>query len=112
MSHYHDPDDGQYTRVYKAETPDILATWGAFNQAVFASEGREIPLKYRELMSIAVGLTTQCVYCIEYHTEQAKAAGATAGEVAEAAWVATALRAGGAYTHGRMALKFAEDHAH
>lgn len=108
MSHYHDASDGQYTRVYKKETPDILATWGAFNQAVFATEGREIPLKYRELMSIAVGLTTQCAYCVEFHTKQAVAAGATQGEIAESAWVAAALRAGGAYTHGRMAFKFAQ----
>ena len=52
--------DRAYTRVYKAETPDILKAWAEFDGAVFASEGREIPLKYRELIALAVGITTQC----------------------------------------------------
>jgi AhpD family alkylhydroperoxidase len=107
MSHYHEPQDSAYTRVYKAETPDILAAFDNFDSAVFQAEGRAIPLKYRELMAIAVSLTTQCVYCIDFHTSAAKKAGATDGELAEAAWVATAIRAGGAYTHGQMAFKFA-----
>ncbi len=112
MNHYHDPSDGQLTRVYKTETPDILGTWASFNQAVFAAEGRELPLKTRELMAVVVGLTTQCVYCVEFHTGEAKKAGATEAELAESAWVAAAVRAGGAYTHGRMAFKMYEGHEH
>jgi AhpD family alkylhydroperoxidase len=108
LSHYHDPSDAQYTRVFKEQTPDVLATWGAFNNAVFATEGRELPLKMRELMAVAVGLATQCVYCIEFHTKQAMKAGATEAELAETVWVTSALRAGGSFTHGRMAFKFAE----
>lgn len=38
----------------------------------------------------------------------AKAAGASREEVAESSLVAAALRAGGAATHGAMALKFYE----
>lgn len=41
------------------------ATFWAFNDAATA-EGA-IPKKYKELMAIAVALTTQCVYCIELH---------------------------------------------
>ena len=36
--------DRAYTRVYKAETPDFLKAWAEFDGAVFAAEGREIPL--------------------------------------------------------------------
>jgi len=104
--------DRKYTKVYKEHTPDILAAFGAFDDAVFAQEGREIPLKYRELIAIAVGLTTQCVYCIDFHTAQATKAGATEAELAETAWVATALRAGAAFTHGRLAFKLNEQHQH
>ena len=59
-----------------------------------------IPKKYKELMAIAVALTTQCPYCIEVHRQQAVDAGVTETELAEAVQVAAALRAGGAITHG------------
>ena len=65
-----------------------------------------IPQKYRELIAIAVACTTQCPYCIEAHVKAAKAAGVTREELVESAMIAAALRAGGAATHGAMALKF------
>lgn len=110
--HYLDPSDKQYVSVYKEHTPDVLAAFNAFNGAVFAAEGREIPLKYRELIALAVAITTQCVYCIDGHTNAAVKAGATEAELAETAWVASALKAGGAYAHGRVAFKLAPDHSH
>ena len=111
---YFDEDDSKYTARYKESTPDILKSWAEFNGAVFADEGRDIPLKYRELIALAVTLTTQCVYCIESHSKKAVAAGASQAELAEAAWVATAIRAGGGFAHGRLGFKFgldAEPHA-
>ena len=111
MTDYYEPElDRSFTRVYKSETPDVLKAWAQFDDAVFAAEGREIPLKYRELIALAVGLTTQCPYCIDSHTQNAVKAGASDAELAETAWVATALRAGGAYAHGRLAFKIAEQH--
>ncbi len=113
MSDYLDREiDKTYTKVYKKETPDILAAFTAFDGAVFAKEGREIPLKYRELIALAVGITTQCVYCIEAHSQKAVAAGASETELAEAAWVATAIRAGGGFAHGRLGFKFTDTHEH
>ncbi|WP_025156060.1 carboxymuconolactone decarboxylase family protein [Leifsonia aquatica] len=114
MSDYFDREaDRTYTRVYKNETPDILKAFAAFDETVFASEGRAIPLKFRELIAVAVGITTQCVYCIDTHSQRAVAAGATEQELAEAAWVATAIRAGGGFAHGRLAFKFGEAaHSH
>lgn len=112
MSELYDrQNDRAFNRVYKTETPDILKAFGDFDQAVFATEGREIPLKYRELIAVAVALTTQCVYCIDAHAQRAAKAGATETELAEAAWVATALRAGGGFAHGRLAFKFAQEAA-
>jgi AhpD family alkylhydroperoxidase len=118
MTDFFDRDnDRSFTRVYKAETPDILKAFVEFDNAVFASEGREIPLKYRELIALAVGITTQCVYCIDGHAQRAVKAGASEAELAEAAWVATAIRAGGGFAYGRLGLKFGQDaaapvHAH
>lgn len=110
--HYFDRADRQHTADYKKHTPDILEAFDAFDGAVFAAEGRKIPLKFRQLMAVAVAITTQCVYCIEWHSQAAKKAGATDAEIAEAAWVSTALRAGGGFAHGRLAFKFAGPHEH
>ena len=74
----------------------------AFDEAAF-KEGA-IPLKYMELMAVAVALTTQCPYCIEIHAKKARKAGATEQELAEMTLVAEALRAGGAVTHGTHTL--------
>jgi len=108
MTGYLDSDDKKYTRVYKEQTPDILKAFSDFNDAVFAGEGREIPLKYRELIALGVALTTQCTYCIDAHSNAAVKAGASEAELAEAAWVASALRAGASYAHGRLAFKLTE----
>jgi AhpD family alkylhydroperoxidase len=112
VSDYYEKSDKQFTRVYKEHTPDILTAFAAFDAAVFAKDGREIPLKYRELIALAVAITTQCAYCIDAHSNKAKDAGATDGELAEASWVATAIRAGGGYAHGRLAFKLTGDHDH
>ena len=83
--------------------PDAFKAFVAFDQAAFS--GGAIPLKYKELMAVAVGLTTQCPYCIEIHATNAKKAGATEQELAEVTLIAAALRAGGAVTHGTHTLK-------
>jgi len=82
--------------------PEAFKAFVAFDEAVV--RGGVIPLKYKELIAIAVALTTQCPYCIEIHSKKAKAAGATDQELAETTLVAAALRAGGAMTHGTHTL--------
>jgi AhpD family alkylhydroperoxidase len=82
--------------------PEAFKAFVAFDEAAF--RGGVIPLKYKELMAVAVALTTQCPYCIEIHTKKAKKAGATEEELAETTLVAAALRAGGAMTHGTHTL--------
>src|SRR6266550_9338100 len=81
--------------------PEAFKAFLAFDEAAF--KGGVIPLKYKELMAVAVALTTQCPYCIEIHAKKARKAGATQQELAETTLVAAALRAGGAMTHGTHA---------
>lgn len=83
--------------------PEAFQGFLTFDAAAF-KEGA-IPLKYKELMAVAVALTTQCPYCIEVHVKKAKKAGATEQELAETTLVAAALRAGGAVTHGTHTLE-------
>ena len=83
--------------------PEAFKGFLAFDEAAF--KGGAIPLKYKELMAVAVALTTQCPYCIEIHANRAREAGASTQELSEVVLVAAALRAGGAITHGTHAVK-------
>ena len=85
-----------------ALAPKVMEAFWAFDKAAVADGA--IPVKYKELIAVAVGFTTQCPYCIEIHTASARKAGATEAELTEATMVAAALRAGGAVTHGSHAL--------
>lgn len=83
-------------------SPQATDAFWAYDKAALADGA--IPKKYKELMAVAVALTTQCVYCIELHRQGAIKAGATEHELAEAVHVAAALRAGAAITHGTHVL--------
>ncbi len=81
-----------------ALAPAAMDAFWAYDKAALADGA--IPKKYKELMAIAVALTTQCAYCIELHRQGALKAGVTEQELAEAIHVTAALRAGAAITHG------------
>jgi AhpD family alkylhydroperoxidase len=83
---------------YGELAPAAWEGFKAFDAAALADGA--IPAKYKELMAMAVAVTTQCPYCIDIHAKKAKAAGCSEAEIAEAVLVAAALRAGGAVTHG------------
>ena len=85
-----------------ALAPDLMKAFWAFDKAAVADGA--IPVKYKELIAIAVALTTQCPYCIDIHNNNARKAGATDAEITEAAMVAAALRAGASVTHATHTL--------
>jgi AhpD family alkylhydroperoxidase len=104
MSHYHDSEDLKRLKDIRAVAPEEFKGFVALD-GIVRREGGAIPVKYRELIAIAVACTTQCPYCLEVHTRGAKRAGATREEVAEAGMLAAALRAGAAATHSALAMK-------
>jgi AhpD family alkylhydroperoxidase len=85
-----------------ALAPEVMKAFWAFDKIAVADGA--IPVKYKELIAVAVALTTQCSYCIDIHTNNARKVGATEAELAEAAMVAASLRAGAAVTHSTHAL--------
>lgn len=105
--HYHDAGDLRFLKDMSKLAPAEFDAWFGLNKIV-GRDGGAIPRKYRELIALAVAFTTQCPYCIEAHVKAAKAAGVTREELTESSLIAAALRAGGAATHGAMALKFYE----
>jgi AhpD family alkylhydroperoxidase len=83
--------------------PEAMKSFWAFDKAVF--EGGALTVQQKQLIAVAVALTTQCPYCIELHTKAARDAGANDEQLAEAALVAAAIRAGGAITHATHLFK-------
>jgi AhpD family alkylhydroperoxidase len=55
--------------------------------------------KTRQLISLAVAVTTRCDGCITIHTDAALKAGATREEIAEALGVAMAMNTGAAFVY-------------
>ena len=83
--------------------PAATKAFWAYDKAALADGA--LPKKYKELVAVAVALTTQCASCIEIHRKSALEAGATETELTETIHVAAVLRAGAAITHGMHLLE-------
>ena len=82
--------------------PKQLEAFRQFSAAVFA-EGA-LDARTKQLIAVAVAHVTQCAYCIRGHTDGALKAGASEAQIMEAIWVASEMRAGGAYAHSTVAI--------
>ena len=90
-------------KVLNESAPDAMTAFWAFDKAAF-TEGT-VSVLQKQLMAVAVALTTQCPYCIEIHVKAARETGATDQMLAETATVAAAMRAGAAITHATHLFK-------
>jgi AhpD family alkylhydroperoxidase len=82
--------------------PELMKGFGALSRG--ASTTKHLDAKTREMIALAVAVTTRCEGCIDAHARKARAAGATKEEVAEALGVAIALNAGAALTYSLHVL--------
>ena len=108
MNEYQNPKDRKYTNDLLQAAPKESAAFMNLKHTAERKDG-VIPVKYRELISIAVALTTQCAYCLESHIQNAKNAGASKEEIAETVFIASAIRAGGAVGNGLMAMRIFDE---
>lgn len=68
-------------------------------------EPKLLDLKTKELMSVAIGVYNRCEYCIVYHSYKALEAGASRGEIMEAAMLAVAFGGGPTMAYSVTLLK-------
>jgi AhpD family alkylhydroperoxidase len=68
------------------------------------SKTSKLSEKTRQLISLAVAVTTRCDGCITVHSDTALKAGATKDEIAEALGVAVAMNAGAALVFSSRVL--------
>ena len=83
--------------------PATMKAFWAFNTETFKAGA--IDVLHKQLISVAVALTTQCPYCIELHMRAAREAGANDTMLTEAAMVAAAMRANSTVTHATHLYK-------
>ena len=89
-------------KALNALHPDLVKGFAALNHG--AAQTKHLDAKTRELIALAVAVTTRCDGCIDAHVRRAKASGATREEMAEALGVAVALNAGAAFTYALHVL--------
>ena len=100
---YYHADDLKRLRTLRELKPDVFNAFVEFDRKAF--EDGALSVKTKELIAVATAHVTQCAYCIDVHTKRAKQAGATDTEIAEAIFVAMALRAGGSWAHSAIAMQ-------
>jgi len=83
-------------------SPDTLRGYQTLSAA--NSKTGKLDEKTRQLISLAVAVTTRCDGCITFHSEAALKAGATKEEISEALGVAVAMNAGAALIYSTRVL--------
>jgi len=106
---FHGVDTRQQFKRMRALVPDSFRAFLDFDTKAFADGA--LPTKTKELIAIGIAQITQCPWCIDAHAGRALQAGATEAEIAETTFVAMAMAAGAAWSHGGLALQCAEAHA-
>jgi AhpD family alkylhydroperoxidase len=90
-------------------TPDSVRGYQTLSNA--NAKDSKLGAKVRELISLAVPITTHCDGCITIHTDKALKAGATREEIAEALGVAMAINAGAALVYSLRTLDAVDAHS-
>ena len=83
-------------------TPDTLRGYRTLGEA--NAKTSKLGEKTRQLISLAVAITTRCDGCIVIHTDAALKAGATREEISEALGVAVAMNAGAALVYSTRVM--------
>ena len=89
---------GEYSKL----STETIKGFVALDQAAFKTN--YLDAKTKELIALAVAVTTRCDGCITVHTSNALKHGATREEVGEALSVAIALNAGAALVYSTRVL--------
>ena len=105
---FHGVDVAKQFRRMRELAPDAYRAWLDFDGKAFKDGA--LPLKTKELIALGVAHITQCAWCINAHVNRARKAGASDAEIGEVIFVAMAMAAGAAWSHGGLALQCLEEH--
>jgi AhpD family alkylhydroperoxidase len=105
---FHDVDVATQFKRMRELVPETYRAFLEFDRAAFKDGA--IPARTKELMALAIAQITQCPWCIQAHTKKAATAGASDAEIAETTFVAMAMAAGAAWSHGGLTLQCLQEH--
>ena len=105
---FHGVDAKKQFKRMRELAPEAYRAFLDFDGKVFAEAA--LPVKTKELIALGIAQITQCPWCIDAHTVRATKAGASDEEVAETTFVAMAMAAGAAWSHGGLALQCLDEH--
>lgn len=89
-------------------SPDTVRGYSTLSKA--GDKTQHLTAKTRELIALAVAVTTRCDGCITVHVDAALGHGATREEISEALGVAVALNAGAALVYSARVLDAVDAH--
>jgi AhpD family alkylhydroperoxidase len=90
-------------------SPDTVGGYMTLNKA--GSKTNHLDEKTRQLISLAVAVTTKCDGCITVHSAAALKAGATKEEISEALGVAVSMNAGAALVYSLRVMDAVAAHS-
>jgi AhpD family alkylhydroperoxidase len=105
---FHGVDVKKQFKHMRELAPEAYRGWLEFDGKAFADGA--LPRKTKELIALGIAQITQCPWCIDAHTKNAVKLGADDKEIAETTFVAMAMAAGAAWSHGSLALQCLEEH--
>ena len=105
---FHGVEVGKQFKRMRELVPEAYRSFLEFDQKAFKDGA--ISGKNKELIALGIAQITQCAWCIQAHTKKASVAGASDEEIAETTFVAMAMAAGAAWSHGGLALQCLQEH--
>jgi AhpD family alkylhydroperoxidase len=105
---FHGVEVGKQFKGMRELVPEAYRAFLEFDQKAFKDGA--ISGKNKELIALGIAQITQCPWCVQAHTKKAAAAGASDEEIAETTFVAMAMAAGAAWSHGGLALQCLQEH--
>ena len=105
---FHGVDVAKRFKRMRELAPEAYRAFLDFDGKAFADGA--LPVKTKELIALGVAHITQCPWCIDAHAKRAVKAGASEQEIGEVVFVAMAMAAGAAWSHGGLALQSLDEH--
>ncbi|WP_448380589.1 carboxymuconolactone decarboxylase family protein [Gloeomargarita sp.] len=96
-----------YTAKITQAIPETMRAFYALSRA--SSTAGALDTKTKELIALAIGVTSHCQGCIAFHTRAALQAGANPAEIMEALSVAIAMGGGPALMYASDAVAAMEE---
>ncbi len=96
-----------YTAKINQAIPETMRAFYALSRS--SSTPGALDTKTKELMALAIGVTSHCKGCIAFHTRAALQAGASAGEIMETLSVAIAMGGGPALMYASYSVEAMEE---